>query len=204
MLKIGITGGIGSGKSTVARLFEVLGIPVYYADNAAKRLMNEDPGLKDKILGYFGPEAYRDGSLDRKFIASQVFSNRQKLDYLNSIVHPATIQDGILWMENQQSPYAIREAALIFESGVARDLDAVIGVSAPQPLRIQRAMTRDQVSREEVLGRMSEQLEESLKMRLCNYIIYNDETRSVIQQVVALHQKFLEMAEPSKGIIPSR
>src|SRR5215831_1852923 len=125
-LRIGLTGGMGSGKSTVAKIFEVLAIPVYYADDEAKRLMNEDPQLKEQIQLHFGREAYVNGILDRKYIAGIVFNNRKQLELLNSLVHPATLRDGERWMLQQTTPYAVKEAALIFESGTQQMLDYVI------------------------------------------------------------------------------
>lgn len=186
-LRIGLTGGIGSGKSTVAKVFEVLGIPVYYADEAAKRIMNEDEQLKQLISQHFGANAYKNNQLDRQYIASQVFNNKEKLERLNSLVHPATIRDGDNWMQKQTAPYAIKEAALIFESGTQDQLDYVIGVSAPTPLRILRTIKRDGSSRDQVLARMSKQIQEVIKMRLCDFVIYNDEVQAVIPQVIKLH-----------------
>jgi dephospho-CoA kinase len=193
-LKIGITGGIGSGKSTVAKVFETIGIPVYYADDAAKRLMNEDAALQQQITALFGPTAYVQGQLDRKYIAGQVFSDKTKLQQLNAIVHPATIADGERWMQQQTTPYAIKEAALIFESGTQGGLDYVIGVSAPTSLRLLRVMKRDQVDREAVIARMNKQINEIIKMRLCDFIIYNDEQQLVIPQVLDLHEKLVKLA----------
>lgn len=195
MLKIGLTGGIGSGKSTVARIFETLGIPVYYSDGAAKRLMNEDPVLKQQITAHFGAAAYNQGILDRQYLSRQVFNDREKLALLNSFVHPATIEDAKRWMARQNTAYAIKEAALIFESGSQRDLDYVIGVYAPEPLRIQRAMERDSISRDQVISRMKNQMEEEKKMGLCDFVIVNDGQKAVLPQVLALHRKFLELSE---------
>jgi len=192
MLKIGITGGIGSGKSTIAKMFETLGIPVYYADKEAKRLMNEDAGLKDRIINEFGQEAYTAVGLDRSFIAKQVFGNPEKLERLNQLVHPVTITDAHLWMEKQDAPYVLKEAAIIFESGSATGLDLVIGVFAPKHLRIKRVMDRDGVSRDDVLRRMANQIDESLKMKLCDHVILNDEQHPVIPQVLSLHKLFSE------------
>jgi dephospho-CoA kinase len=191
ILKIGITGGIGSGKSTVAKLFEVLGIPVYYADDAAKRIMNEDEVLKLQIQKVFGDAAYSNGILNRKYIADIVFADPGRLQLLNAMVHPATLKDAEQWMNKQTAPYSIKEAALIFESGAQEHLDYVIGVYAPAPLRMQRTMQRDGISREEVLARMNKQIDETIKMRLCDFIITNDEQQMVIPQVMALHQHFL-------------
>src|SRR5450432_3110584 len=150
MLKIGLTGGIGSGKTTVAQIFEVLSIPVYYADTAAKELMNKDPELKKKIIASFGSDVYKKGVLDRAYLGAMVFPDAEKLNLLNSIVHPATILDSENWMENQTTPYAIKEAALIFEAGLEKHLDYIIGVTAPESLRIQRVVDRNHTSAEKV------------------------------------------------------
>jgi len=193
-LKIGLTGGIGSGKSTVAKIFEVLGIPVYYADDAAKRIMNQDEDLKTAIINQFGTASYKEGLLDRAFIASQVFDNKEKLASLNALTHPATIRDAERWMNEQKTAYAVKEAALIFESGSEKQLDYVIGVQSPVELRIQRTMARDAVSREEVLRRISNQMEETEKMKRCDFIIHNDEAQPILPQVLALHRNLMEMA----------
>ena len=189
MLRVGITGGIGSGKSTVSKIFEVLGIPVYYADDASKRLMNEDETLKEKLRSIFGKETYTDGQLNRAYLSSIVFNNPEKLSLLNSIIHPATIKDAEEWMLKQTTPYAIKEAALIFESGSQQYLDKVIGVYAPAAVRIHRVMQRDNVTREEVLSRMNKQIDEQMKMRLCDYVIMNDEQELLISQVIEIHKK---------------
>jgi len=195
MLRIGITGGIGSGKTTVTKIFSLLGVPVYYADDAAKRLMNEDVDLMNRIVAQFGSDAYESGKLNRKYLASIVFNNKEKLELLNSLVHPATIMDSESWMRQQQEkPYAIKEAALIFESGAHAGLDYVIGVSAPQELRIARAMERENISREEVIQRMRKQINEAIKMRLCDFVVRNDEREAVIPQVMALHKKLTELS----------
>ena len=196
-LRIGITGGIGSGKSTVAKVFEVLGIPVYYADEEAKRIMNEDALLKEQLIQHFGPATYPGGKLDRKYLAGIVFKDPAKLELLNSLVHPATIRDGEAWMQRQTTPYAIKEAALIFESGSQSHLDYVIGVSAPDALRIHRTIQRDHITREEVVARMNRQIKQVIKMRLCDFVVVNDEQSAVIPQVLSLHEHLLEKA--SKG-----
>ncbi|MGB3007074.1 MAG: dephospho-CoA kinase [Chitinophagaceae bacterium] len=190
MLKIGLTGGIGSGKSTVAKVFETLGIPVYYADDAAKRLMNTDENLKKNIKKYFGEESYINNNLNRSYIASLVFIDKIKLDLLNSLVHPATIADAEAWISEQTTPYVIREAALLFESGAHKGLDYTIGVSAPLSLRIQRVMQRDGFTIEEVNLRISRQMDEVEKMEKCDFIITNDEKQFVIHQVLELDKKF--------------
>jgi dephospho-CoA kinase len=189
--KIGITGGIGSGKTTVAKVFEVLGVPVYYADAAAKRLMNENEILKGQIQYHFGKECYVNGKLNRKYLSELVFNNDEKLSLLNSIVHPITIADAQAWMQQQTAPYALKEAALIFESGANQQLDYVVGVFAPITLRIQRVINRDQLSPEEVKARMDKQMDESIKMKLCDYVVTNDEHQLVIPQVLKIHEMLL-------------
>jgi dephospho-CoA kinase len=194
MLKVGLTGGIGAGKSTVAQIFKVFGIPVYQADQEAKRLMQTNTSLIEKIKESFSDKAYVEGILDRKFLSSIVFNDKQKLELLNSIVHPFTIQDGKEWMKKQTSPYAIKEAALIFESGSQGEFDCLIGVFAPTTLRIHRTIQRDQVEREKVLSRMEKQLDESIKMKLCDHVLINNEQTLLIPQVIDLHQKLISLS----------
>lgn len=194
MLKVGLTGGIGSGKSTVARIFESLGIPVYYADDAAKRLMNSEGPLKSAIIAHFGEAAYTDGTLNRGWLGAQVFGQPEKLRLLNSLVHPATLADAEAWMHRQHSPYAIKEAALIFESGSDQHLDLVIGVSAPEALRIARVQKRDGAGESEIRKRMAGQMDESEKMARCQLVVVNDEQQLLIPQVLAIHQQLLQRA----------
>ena len=194
MLRVGLTGGIGSGKSTVAKIFEVLGIPVYYADEAARHIMNTDEELRKSIINEFGNESYIKDQLNRSYIASLVFNDTKKLDLLNSLTHPATIRDADRWMQQQTSPYVIKEAALIFESGSAENLDYIIGVYTPLPLRIKRIMDRDHITKEEVMQRINRQIDEDIKMRLCDKIIINDEQQLITTQVLPLHEQFLSMS----------
>jgi dephospho-CoA kinase len=194
MLKVGLTGGIGSGKTTVAKIFELLGVPVYYADEAAKRIMNEDDELKKSLQKQFGDAAYKNGELDRGYLSSKVFHDPYQLEFLNALVHPATLRDAANWMARQKTIYIIKEAALIFESGSSEQLDYVIGVYAPSSLRIKRTMERNGVTREEVVKRMNNQIDERIKMKLCDFVIYNDEEQLVIPQVLQLNQRLLELA----------
>jgi len=193
-LKIGLTGGIGSGKTTVAKVFELLGVPVYYADAASKRLYQTDKELIQKLKEHFGDDIYNEDELNRTKLAAMVFGNPAKLALLNSLVHPPTIRDAAAWMKAQTTPYTIKEAALLFESGSVSGLDYVIGVFAPTHMRLQRVMNRDNSSREDVLNRMNRQISEEIKMRLCDFVIMNNEQELIIPQVVQLHQQFLQLA----------
>ena len=193
MLKVGLTGGIGSGKTTVAQIFEVLSIPVYYADTAARALMNQDPELKKKIIASFGTNAYTNGELNRSYLGSVVFRDKEKLNLLNSIVHPVTIRESENWMKNQKTPYAIKEAALIFEAGLEKHLDYVIGVTAPESLRIQRVVERDHIPSEKVLDRMRNQMDEKEKISRCDFVIQNDVNTALLPQVLAIHTKLLKV-----------
>jgi dephospho-CoA kinase len=193
MLKVGLTGGIGSGKTTVAQIFEVLSIPVYYADSAARDLMNHDPELKKKIIASFGSDAYQNGELNRSYLGSVVFPDTEKLNLLNSIVHPVTIRDSANWMKNQKSPYAIKEAALIFEAGLEKHLDYIIGVTAPESLRIKRVVERDHVPMEKVLDRMRHQMNEKEKISRCDFVIQNDGLTALLPQVLAIHEFLMKV-----------
>lgn len=195
MLKVGITGGIGSGKSTVAAIFEILGHPVFYADAAAKQLMNSNTTIIKGIQSLFGEKSYINGAYNREFVASVVFQDVEKLNALNQLVHPITIAAAEDWMQLQTTPYCLKEAALIFESHAEKKLDLIIGVYAPPAVRINRIMQRDNISKEQVLARMRKQMNEDDKMRLCDYVIQNDETRLLVPQVIALHQLLLEKSE---------
>ena len=199
MLRIGLTGGIGSGKTTVAQIFEVLGIPVYYADMEAKRLMNTNTVLKNEILQNFGEEAYKAGKLNSTYISSIVFNDQSKLDLLNSLVHPATMKDGEDWFNQQTTPYAIHEAALIFEAGINKKMDRVIGVFTPITIRIKRILERDQLSEKEIQHRIDRQMDEEKKMKLCDFVISNDEQRLLIPQVLELHEKLLTLSNQQQN-----
>jgi dephospho-CoA kinase len=191
-LKIGITGGIGVGKSVVTRVFKVLGIPTYDADKEAKDIMVKNDAVRDSLISTFGSETYfEDGSLNREWLSRRVFSNSEELKKLNAIVHPAVIKDGEDWAAAQTSLYSVKEAALLFESGSYKSLDYNILVSSPLEVRIERVMERDRVDREEVLRRIGKQMPEKEKEELCDFIIYNDDEHSLIEQVMDLHQRFI-------------
>ena len=191
-IKIGITGGIGSGKTTVCQIFETIGIPVYYADERAKALMTDNIDLVNAIKDLLGNKAYKkDGTLDRMFIAKVVFSDKAILDQLNALVHPAVWEDGNQWHKKQNTPYTIKEAALLFESGGYQMMDAVITVTAPEKVRIKRVMKRDGVSEEQVLARMNKQWPESQKVALSDFVITNNGDVFLIPQVLQVHHNIL-------------
>lgn len=190
MLKVGITGGIGSGKSTVCQVFKALGIPVFDADVAARHLMEHDADLVSGIKKLFGDDIYVNSKLDRKKLADIVFDDPGLLQQLNALVHPATIRYGEEWMNTQSAPYAIKEAAIFFESGSDKGMDVMVGVSAPLETRISRAMKREHISREKVMSRVARQMDEEEKMAKCDHVIINDGIQALIPQVLELHNKF--------------
>ncbi len=197
---IGITGGIGSGKSTIAKVFANLGVPVFDADAAAKFLMNNNRIIKEKLIAAFGAEVYMNVNeqtdaqvLNKAYLSKQVFDHPHQLALLNSIVHPITIQEAANWAAQQTSPYVIKEAALFFESGSLTGVSKVIGVAAPKSLRIHRVMKRENCTKEAVEQRMKHQIDDSLKMKLCDWVITNDDQQLVLPQVIAVHEKILSL-----------
>lgn len=193
MFQVGITGGIGSGKTLVCSIFDKIGIPVYDADSRARSLMNHDPGLVSEITDLLGEEAYRDGSLDREYVAGKVFMNEDLLNRLNRIVHPAVRDDYLQWVkERTDVPYVIEEAAILFESGAHRFMDLTVLVYAPEDLRIRRVMERDGVSEEEVRMRMRHQMNEEEKKKLADQMISNDGTEMLLPQIIWLHEYILK------------
>jgi dephospho-CoA kinase len=192
MLKVGLTGGIGSGKSIVAGIFKVLGIPVFDADSEAKKIMENDPVLRDQLIKEFGDGTFAENRLNRQYLAKLVFNNPYKLDKLNALVHPVTINAGETWMKAQTTPYVIKEAALLFEAGAADNLDYIIGVFAPVHIRLQRVMDRDNLTREEIKARMNRQIQDEIKMKLCDFVLINDEQHLLTPQVLALHKVLVE------------
>jgi len=191
-LRAGITGGIGSGKTTVCHIFETLGIPVYDADYWAKWLITNDPEVKQAITGLFGPEAYLpDGAYNRALVAGIVFQAPAKLAALNAAVHPAVERHARAWHDEQAqkgAPYTLKEAALLVENGSHQFLDMLIVVTAPEELRIRRVMERDGISETAVRARMANQLPEAEKVRVADFVIVNDGAQSLVQQVWAVHR----------------
>jgi len=191
-LQIGITGGIGSGKTLVTKIFSLLGVPIYDADSRAKWLTLHHPEIKMGLLSMFGEQAYQDNQLNSRYIAQQVFQDKGKLEDLNNLVHPKVAEDYLIWLsEQQRAVYIVKEAALLFESGSFKMLDKIIVVSAPLELRIERILVRDkQRTKKEVLSIIDKQMLEAEKNQQADFVIYNDETQLVIPQVVELNRKF--------------
>lgn len=196
MIKVGITGGIGSGKTTVCRVFELLGVPVFYADNVAKTIMQTDSQLKNEILNAFGQESYLvDGQLNRPYISSIVFKDQSQLNKLNALVHPAVFRAFDRWIaEQKEVPYILKEAALLYESESYKMCDLSILVISPESTRISRIKARDHISEEEIMLRMKRQFSDEQKMKLANHILINDENRLLIPQILDLHQQFLKIS----------
>lgn len=188
MKQVGLTGGIGCGKSYVAKLFRELGIPVYEADSAARRLQENDPQLVAAMKDLFGAEAYlENGKLNSKAIGAQVFADAGKMKQLNALVHPAVKTDFINWVSAQHNvPFILKEAAILFESGTNEGLDAVIVVTAPEELRIRRVMERDKITEADVKKRMAAQWPEAEKIKRATFVIHNDEQQLLLPQVLAV------------------
>jgi dephospho-CoA kinase len=197
MLKIGITGGIGSGKTTVCKVFELLDIPIFYADTVAKSIMQTDLVLKNEILTTFGEKSYSsDGELNRSYISSIVFNNESELNKLNALVHPAVFRAFDKWLSNHcDAPYIIKEAALLFETESYKMCDLSVLVISPEASRIRRVIARDGISHDELLLRMKRQLSDAQKLKLADHILINDESRLLIPQILALHQQFLHIGK---------
>ena len=191
MLKVGLTGGIGSGKSTVLKVFELLGVKVYRSDEESKKLIQTDPELIDKIKDAFGQNLYsKKNELDKKKLAEIVFSDSEALEKLNHLVHPAVIKDYSNWVKKHASEdYVIKESALFFEAEITHLVDRLITVYTPLNMRIQRLLERDDTTTEAITKRMENQMPESLKMEGSDFVIFNDEENSIIEQVIALHNE---------------
>jgi len=196
MLKVGITGNIGSGKTTISKVFEILGVPVFYADDAAKKVMVEDPILIDALKKEFGSKSYfDDSSLNRKHIAGIVFNNEAELAKLNAIVHPAVFRAFDNWLAGiKNAPYVMKEAALLFESSSYKMCDKTIMITAPLELRINRVTLRDNLTRVEIESRNARQFSEEKKVQLADFVIRNDDTELIIPQVIELHKQFLMLS----------
>ena len=190
MIKVGLTGGIGSGKTTVANIFKQLGVPIYFSDDRAKYLMLNNQFLRESLISLFGDKVVVNGLLNRSYIASKVFSKPKELIKLNALVHPFIQKDFDDWSASQCSVYVIKEAAILFETGANKLLDKVVLVESPKDLKVSRVMLRDGMKNEEVLMRMSKQWSDDQKRTYADYIIYNDEENPLINQILKLHSIF--------------
>ncbi len=188
-LLVGLTGGIGSGKSTVAKIFQILGIPTYFADDRAKWLMANEPELIRSIKSAFGPDSYlKDGSVNRVYLSKEVFSDSEKVKKINSLVHPAVGKDFKTWASQQNSTYVLKEAALIFETESNRDLDYVINVSSPLKVRIARVLMRDSHRSEEQVNQIiDQQMPDEAKNEMADFVIKNVDNKLLIPQVLKIH-----------------
>lgn len=191
-MRVGLTGGIGSGKSTVAGYFRNLGIPVYDSDRQARDLMENTPALRSQIESLLGPEAYSGKRLNRPFIAGKVFDNPGLLASLNNLVHPVVRRNFLEWSERQRAPYVVQEAAILFENGGYRQLDQTVLVTAPESVRLRRVMKRDGVSEQAVRARMHNQWDDSRKIPLADFVIENSRRQTARSQVRKIHQRLLE------------
>lgn len=188
---VGITGGIGSGKTTVAHMFQDLGIPVYNSDNEAKELTNSSQIIRTELISLFGTEAYKDGTLNRKFLAEKIFNDKLLLEKVNAIIHPQVALHFSNWVSEQNSKYVLKEAAILYESGAYKYCDLVILVIASEKERIRRVIERDKVSKEEVMARMKNQWSDERKMNLADFIIQNDDLSETLKQVISIHSQLI-------------
>lgn len=188
---VGLTGGIGAGKSTISLVFKILGVPVYDSDKRAKELYTESPELQEKMKAHFGNEVYILDQINRPFLANIVFNNSSELNILNQLVHPVLQKDFEDWMALQNSRYVIKEAAILIESGGYQICDEVINVIAPIDIRVIRVMSRDSSSEKQVLSRIKSQISEEERMSFSSFVVHNDGAHSVIEQVLAIHRNLV-------------
>ena len=196
MMVVGLTGGIGSGKSTVAKMFKKLGVPVYNSDKKAKKLMKSSKKIRKSIKGLLGDEAYDGKKLNKAYIAGRIFQDKTLLDQMNAIVHPAVRRNFIAWANKQQAPYVIQEAAIIFENNLHQFYDKIILVTAPEKLRIKRVMDRDGIPKSEIFVRIANQWKDTRKIQLSDYVIHNLELDNTALRVNEVHRLLLD---DSKG-----
>ncbi len=197
---VGLTGGIGSGKTTVGKVFQVLGIPIFNSDLEAKTITDTHPKAKELICTEFGADLYQEGVLDRKKLAALVFNNPVRLQRLNAIIHPLVKDAFMKWMEAQKTkkvPYLMQESALLFETSAHEKLDQILLISSSLEDRIERIKKRDQLTEKEILARINNQLPEEEKIKKANFIITNSEQASLIEQVLKIHQELIVLAKKS-------
>lgn len=190
MIRVGITGGIGSGKTVVCKIFQRLGVPVFFADDEAKVILNEDSEIKEQLKQIYGQDIYTKNGINKAKLASIIFNDLRELEKVNKLIHPKVRSRFFNWTSKYTShPYVIEEAAVLFESGAYKDLDINVLVYASEELRIKRVMERDQVDREHVLSRMQNQMSEEEKKKLADKIINNDGEQMIIPQVLSIDEQ---------------
>lgn len=192
MIVVGLTGGIGSGKTTIGKEFQSFGIPVYIADEEAKALMNRSKVIKRKLIQLFGKSAYKDDILNRPYLASKIFNDKQLLVKMNAIVHPKVASHFKRWLKKQESPYVIKEAAIIFENNMENQYDYIITVVADEDLRIERVMHRDNVSKERIIAIIENQLTDDEKIEKSDFVIVNNDLNVAKQQAAEIHESILK------------
>lgn len=197
MIVVGLTGGIGSGKTTVAKFFEDLGIPVYIADDEAKRLMNNSKVIRRKLVNLFGKDAYVDNTLNKPFLASKIFSDADLLAEMNAIVHPKVGLDFKRWLKKQQSAYVIKEAAIIFEHHMQLQYDYIITVTAASKDKISRVINRDGTSESKIMAIINNQMSDEEKVKKSDFVIVNDRLEDTKKQVLKIHEKLLQIVQKS-------
>lgn len=193
-LKVGVTGGIGSGKTTVCRVFTVIGIPVFSADDEARVLMDSEEDIRKQVNQLAGSDMYTDGTLNRVEMARLIFNNREILQRMNKIIHPVITSRFLKWEEKQDAPYVIFEAAILFETGTSKLLDKVITVTAPVDERIERVVNRNRLTREQVIERINNQSDDKMKISLSDYVISNRENDMIIPAILTIHEELLKLA----------
>ena len=196
--RLGVTGGIGSGKTTVCRIFRVLGVPVFVADAAAREVMNNDPGIRDRINSIAGEDLYSGGELDRMELARLIFNRPEMLKSVNAAVHPVVLQIFSKWADESDAPYVIMEAAVLFESKADTFVDRVVAISAPVEERIARVMGRNELSREQVIERINNQLEDDEREEQSYYVINNADNEMIIPEILKIHEDMLRLAEKER------
>lgn len=197
-LRLGVTGGIGCGKTTVCRVFSVLGIPVFSADDEAKRIQDSDPYIQIKLNSIAGKDLYSSGKLDRKELAALIFSNKDLLFEVNSIIHPAVFKYFTKWIARQDAPYSIMEAAILFESGAYRLMDRIVTVVTPLEERIERLVNGNLLTKEQITARIRNQTDDESRIAKSDYVIYNSENDMIIPAILGIHREMIKLYEKSK------
>jgi dephospho-CoA kinase len=198
ILRLGITGGIGSGKTTVCKVFSVLGIPVFSADDEAKRVQNTDQELQKKLNAIAGKDLYSTGTLDRAGLARLIFGNKELLEKVNAVIHPVVFSNFREWVARQDAPYAIMEAAILFESGAADMMDRIATVVTPIEERIERLLRGNKFSRDQIIERINNQISDGLRIERSDFVIFNSENDMVIPSVLGIHNEMLKMYQKIK------